>query len=153
MARSLPVARAAFVSSMKRETSGPDLIRLVGVLDALIKWSVARPRMLGFQEADSAPGIISFVCADSKTVCWSARVTRGDAPKLEFFPPTGRSLTPEVRARVVETLNKYSREAIGETGRLRIGFGALKNTAALEAVLALLGDLVAATPVPVSAAS
>ena len=153
MARTLPDARAAFVTAMKRDTTGTELARLVTVIDGLIKWSVARPKSLVFHDADSAPGIISFACAGSKTICWSARVTRGDAPKLELYPPSGRSLSPETRARLVETLNTHSRLGIEENGRLRISFGALKNAAAFEAVTALLNEVLTTDERPVSAAS
>jgi hypothetical protein len=142
MSRTLPAAREAFVATMKRETKGPELSRLVGVLDALIKWSVARPQTLSFQD-DSSDGVLAFECVESKKVCWSARVTRGDAPKLEIYPPTGRSLSPETRAKVIETLNTYARQQLAADDRLRIGFGALKNVSALAAVTALLGELLA----------
>ena len=143
MSRTLPVARDVFVTAMKRETTGTELARLVAVLDALIKWSVARPQKLAFQD-DSAPGVLAFQCVDSKEVCWSARTTRGDAPKLEIYPPSGRSLSAETRAKVVETLNAHARQALTENDRLRIGFGALKNANALAAVTTLLGELLTA---------
>jgi hypothetical protein len=142
MSRTLPAAREAFVATMKRETKGAELSRLVGVLDALIKWSVARPQMLSFQD-DSSAGVLAFECVESKEVCWSVRVTRGDAPKLEIYPPTGRSLSPETRAKVIETLNTYARQELTADDRLRIGFGALKNPSALTAVTSLLGELLA----------
>jgi hypothetical protein len=142
MSRTLPAAREAFVAAMKRDTKGAELSRLVGVLDALIKWSVARPQVLSFHD-DSAAGVLAFECVESKALCWSARVTRGDAPKLEIYPPTGRSLDAEARAKVVETLNAYAREELDANARLRIGFGALKNASALGAVTTLLGDLLA----------
>lgn len=145
MSRTLPAARDAFIAAMKRETSGPELSRLVAVLDALIKWSVARPQALSFQTDDAAATVLTFECADSKTACWSARTTRGDAPRLELYPPTGKSLSTETRAKMVETLNTYSRQALTDTDRLRIGFGALKNAAALAAVTAMLGDVLANT--------
>ena len=140
MARTLTDARDTFVAAMKRETSGTELARLVGVLDALIKWSVARPQKLTFQ-SESGPGVLAFQCVDSKQVCWSARVTRGDAPKLELYPPSGRTLSPETRAKVVEIINAHVRQPLTENERLRIGFGALKNASALAAVTALLGEL------------
>jgi hypothetical protein len=153
MARTLSEARAGFVALMTRETKGPELTRLIAVLDGLIKWSVARPKALGFSDGDSAPAVLAFECVDSKTVCWSVRVTRGDAPKLELYPPTGRSLSPETRAKIVETLNAYSRVAHADANRLRIGFGALKNAAAFEAVTALLGEVLASNTQQVGAAS
>jgi hypothetical protein len=152
MSRTLPAARDAFVAAMKRDTTGTELARLVAVLDALIKWSVARPQKLTFQN-DSGPGVLAFQCVDSKEVCWSARVTRGDAPKLELYPPTGRSLSPETRAKVVEILNAHTRQALTENERLRIGFGALKNASALGAVTSLLDELLTASGSPAEAAT
>ena len=152
MARTLPAAREAFVASMKRETSGTELTRLVAVLDALIKWSVARPQALSFNDGESPSGTLSFHCAGSKTLCWSARVTRGDAPRLDLYPPTARSLSPETRARLIETLNAHSREQLATEDRPRIGFGALKNGAAFQALTTALGDILAANE-PVSKAS
>ena len=140
MARTLPVAREAFVAAMKRETSGAELTRLVAVLDALIKWSVARPKAVTFRNADSSAGVLAFECVESKAILWSARVARGDAPKLELHVSGGA----ETRAKIMETLNAHSRSVLIEKDRLRIGFGALKNGAALDAVTSLLGEL--ATP-------
>ena len=77
MSRTLPDARDAFIAAMKRETSGAELARLVGVLDALIKWSVAHPKTVSFRAADSAAGVIAFECIDTKSILWSARVARG----------------------------------------------------------------------------
>ena len=153
MARTLPAARDSFIAAMKRETSGAELTRLVAVLDALIDWSTARPQTLIFHNDDTAAGVLAFECVSSKAVCWSARVTRGDAPKLEIYPPTGRSLSAEDRARVIEILNLYSRQALGEKDRLRIGFGALKNGAALEAVTSVLGEVLTHSSAPVRVAS
>jgi hypothetical protein len=143
MSRTLPSARDAFVAAMKRENTGTELARLVAILDTLIKWSVARPQKLTFRD-DSGPGVLAFQCVGSMEVCWSARIVRGDAPKLEIYPPSGRSLSAETRAKVVETLNAYSRQVLNENDRLRIGFGALKNASALAAVTALLGELLTA---------
>ncbi len=143
MSRTLRSARDDFAAAMKRDSTGTELSRLVAVLDALIKWSVARPQELAFQE-DSAPGVLAFQCVDSKEVCWSVRNTRGDAPKLEIYPPNGRSLSAETRAKVVETFNAHARLVLNENDRLRIGFGALKNANALAAVTALLGEILTA---------
>lgn len=153
MSRTLPAARDAFVAAMKRETSGAELTRLVGVLDALIDWSTKRPQTLSFHNGDTASGVLAFECVGSKAVCWSARVTRGDAPKLEIYPPTGRSLSTEDRARVIEILNSYSRQALSDKDRLRIGFGALKNGAAFEAITSVLGEVLMHNSAPVRAAS
>ena len=153
MSRTLPVAREAFVAAMKRETTGTELARLVAVLDALIKWSVGRPQTLQFHQEASPAGVIAFECVPTKTILWSARVTRGDAPKLEIYPPTGRSLTTETRAKAMEILNAHTRDVLEEKDRLRIGFGALKNNAALAAVTGLLGELLETHGRPMSAVS
>src|SRR5678809_940260 len=84
MSLTLPAARDAFIAGMKRDTKGTELARLVGVLDAPIKWSVARPQMLAFRH-DTAAGVFAFECVPSKAVCWSARITRDDAPSLELY--------------------------------------------------------------------
>jgi hypothetical protein len=152
MSRTLPAARDAFVAAMKRETSGAELTRLVAVLDALIDWSTKRPQTLCFHN-DGSSGVLAFECVGSKAVCWSARVTRGDAPKLEIYPPTGRSLSAEDRARLIEILNSYSRQALGDKDRLRIGFGALKNGAAFAAITSVLGDVLTHSNAPVRVAS
>ena len=144
MSRTLPVARDAFVAAMKRETSGAELVRLVAVLDGLIKWSVARPKAICFHGADSAAGVLAFASVETKSIVWSARVARGDAPKLEVHV----NGSPEVRERIRETLNAHSRSVLVEKDRLRIGFGALKNDAAFDAVTTALGELVAAHSTP-----
>jgi len=153
MSRTLPAAREAFVAAMKRETTGTELSRLVAVLDALIKWSVARPQALTFHNDDSAAGVLAFECVDSKALCWSARTTRGAAPQLEIYPSSARTLTAEARMKVMETLNAYSRQALNESDRLRIGFGALKNDAALAAVTGMLGEVLTGNDTRVRVAS
>lgn len=153
MSRTLPAAREAFVAAMKRETTGTELARLVAVLDALIKWSVARPQAIAFHQDASPGGVLAFECVGSKTVLWSARVTRGDAPKLELYPPTARSLSPDSRAKAMEILNAHTRDSLEEKDRLRIGFGALKNSAALSAVTGLLAELLETNARPMSVAS
>src|SRR5205814_1395686 len=72
-------------------------------------------------------------------------VTRGDAPKLEIYPPTGRSLSVESRAKVMDLINAHTRDSLEEKDRLRIGFGALKNNAALTAVTGMLAELIEET--------
>lgn len=144
MSRTLPAARDAFIASMKRDTKGTELARLVGVLDALIKWSVARPQTLAFRH-DSAPGVFAFESVQSKAVCWQARITRDGAPMLELYPSSSRYLSPETRAKVVETINAYGRLDLDANDRLRIGFGALKNANTLAAVTTVLGEVLEAT--------
>jgi hypothetical protein len=143
MSRTLADARQQFVAAIQRDTPGPDLPRLVKVLDALIAWSVARPDQLAFRADEGRSEVISFSLTGTKVVFWSAQVTRGAGPKLEIYPPTGRALSAEERTTVLETLNAHSREALVEGDRLRIGFGALKNDAARTAVLALMTQLLA----------
>jgi len=143
MSRTLPLAHQAFVAAIKRDTPGTDLPRLVAVLDALIAWSVARPEQLVFRADEGRNDVVSFERVGSKVVFWSAQVTRGTGPKLEIYPPTGRALSAEDRATVMETLNAHSREVLIAGDRLRIGFGALKNVAARTAVLALMKQLLA----------
>ena len=145
MSRTLPLAREAFVAAISRDTSETELPRLVAVLDALIAWSAARPGELAFRTADAQSDVISFervgAGAGSKAVFWSAQVSRGAGAKLEIRAPSGRPLTPEERAAALATLNAHSREVLVDGDRLRIGFGALKNAAALTAVLALMQQL------------
>ena len=148
MSRTLPLAREAFLAEINRDTTGTERPRFAVVLDALIEWSVARPEMLTFR-ADEGPSIgVSFERVESKVVFWSARVMRGKGPKLEIYPPTGRSLSAEERAQVMQTLNAHSREVLVDGDRLRIGFAALKNVGARTAVLALMDQLLAGTGRP-----
>jgi hypothetical protein len=148
MSRTLPLARQAFAAVIQRDTPGTDLPRFVAVLDALIAWSVARPGLLAFRADEGRKDVLSFERAGSKMVFWSAQVTRGTGPRLEIHAPTGRALRAEERATVMQTLNAYSREVLVEGDRLRIGFGALKNPAALAAVLALMEQLLAGAGQP-----
>ncbi len=142
--RTLPRAREAFVAAVRRDTPGTDLPRYVAVLDALLAWTAARPSELAFR-ADTGPDDgISFGRVAAKGVLWSVRPVRGDAPTLEIAPPAGAALTAGGRAQAMATLNANSRAVLADGDRLRIGFGALKNAAALAAVLALLDDLLAA---------
>ena len=145
MQQNLATARDAFVASMKRETTGPELMRLVAVLDDLIKWSVARPKALSVR-TDGASTVFGVQLAGSHTLFWAARVPRGDAPTLEIYPPTGRTLSAEMREKVKETLNANSRHATADERGLRIGFGALKNATARQAVLAQLDELTRCEP-------
>jgi len=143
MNRTLASAREAFVGAITRDTPGTDLPRYVAVLETLIAWSVARPAVLEFRAGEGRKDVISFSRVGSKAVFWSAQVTRGVGPKLEIHTPSGQPLSAEERARVLETLNTHSRAVLVEGDRLRIGFGALKNVAAQNAVLALMEELLA----------
>ena len=144
MSRTLPAAREAFLAAIKQDTPGTDLPRLVAVLDALIAWSVARPELLTFRADSGRSHVVGFERTGSKVVFWSAQVTRGVGPKLEIYPPSGGSLSDEMRETVLQTLNAHSREVLVEGDRLRIGFGALKNAAAQAAVFALMERLLTA---------
>ena len=148
MDRTLPSAREAFVAAMTRDMPGTDLPRYVTVLDALIAWTVARPATLEFRAGEGRKDVISFARVGSKAVFWSAQVTRGVGPKLEIHTPSGRPLSAEERATVLETLNAHSRAVLVEGDRLRIGFGALKNAAAQHAVLGLMEQLLAGDSQP-----
>lgn len=143
MSRTLPDAREAFVAAIRQDTPGSDLPRLVAVLDALIAWSAARPDLLAFRADASRSHTVSFELVGTTVVFWSAQVTRGTGPRLEIYPPNGRSLSDEERETVMQTLNAHSREVLVEGDRLRIGFGALKNAAAQAAVLAVMERLLA----------
>jgi hypothetical protein len=153
MSRTPALAHQAFVAAMQRDKPGTDLPRFVAVLDALIAWSVARPRLLEFRADEGRKDVISFQRAGTKMVFWSAQVTRGTGPRLEIHAPTGRALTAEERTTVMETLNANSRQVLVEGDRLRIGFGALKNPAAREAVLALMERLLVGAGQPAESSS
>ena len=144
MSRTLSSAREAFVAAMTRDMPGTDLPRFVAVLDALIAWSAARADLLEFRVAEGRKDIVSFSRVGSKAVFWSVQVARGVGPKLEIHTPSAQPLSAEESARVLETLNAHSRAVLVEGDRLRIGFGALKNAAAQQAVLGLMEELLAA---------
>ena len=143
MTQTLADARTAFVAAIKQDTPGTDLPRLVAVLDALIAWSSARPKLLSFRPPTGRGATIGFERVGSKTPFWSAQVTRGSGAKLEIHGKVGEALSDAERASVIETLNAHSREVLVDGDRLRIGFGALKNDAARTAVLALMTQLLA----------
>lgn len=142
MSQDLPAARAAFVEALQQETSGTDLPRYLAVLDALLAFSTARSGRLVFRPA-TRRDVLRFARASTSEVFWSAQVARADAPKLEIHLAAGRPLSAEDRAETMRTLNEHSRDTLVEGDRLRIGFGALKNKAALAAVLALMDRLLA----------
>lgn len=139
--RTLSAAREAFVATIARDTPGVDGTRLVRVLDALIGWSVARGARIAFRGEDARDDVMAFELVDTRAVFWSAAAARGASPTLEIIPRAGLSGRAEERARVLETLNLHSRAALVSGDRLRIGFGALKNDGAREAVLALMAEL------------
>jgi hypothetical protein len=136
-------AREAFVAAMKRDTPGTDLPRYTAVLDSLLDWSAKRRELLRFRPGGARTDVLRFERAKTKEVLWSAQIVRRDSPNLEIHLAAGRPLSAEDRARTLETLNAHSRDLLEEGDRLRIRFGALKNAAALAAVLALLEQLLA----------
>ena len=136
----------AFIDAMRRGTPGTDLPRYTAVLDALLAWSAARANRLTFRPDGKRTDVIRFERAKTKDVFWSAQVSRADGPKLEIHLAAGRPLSAEDRDEAMRTLNAHSRKVLVKGDRLRIGFGALKNAAALAAVLALLDRLLEDTP-------
>ena len=144
MSRTLPDAREALVAAIKRDTPGTDLPRYIAVLDALIAWSKARPELLTFRDADTRTDVLSFNRANTKESFWTAQVTRGTGPRLELHLAASRPMSARDRALVLETINAHSREVLEEGERLRIGFGALKNAAALAAIQNLMTELLTA---------
>ena len=141
MSPSLSLARDGFVAALKREASGAEHARMVAVLDALLAWSLARPTQVAFRVDDRPKAVLTFERVGSKTVVWSARVIRGEGAKLELSSATGRSLSDESRAMVLQTLNAHSRVVLVDGDPLRISFAALKNTEGRAAVLALMERL------------
>ena len=156
MSRTLPLAREAFVAAISRDAADTDLPRLVAVLDTLLAWSAARSAQLAFRADEGRTDVIRFERvgpdAGAKSMFWSAQVTRGTGPRLEIHASTGRPLSADERAAVMETLNAHSREVLIDGDRLRIGFGALKNDAARAAVLALMDRLLTGAGRPAAAA-
>ena len=136
-------ARTDFIGAMQRDTPGTDLPRYVAVLDALLEWTAKRKDQLAFRGGSKRADVVRFERAKTKEVFWSAQVARADAPKLEIHLAAGRPLSAEDRADAMRTLNSVSRDVLVEGERLRIGFGALKNPAALAALLELLDRLLA----------
>ncbi len=143
--RTLPLAREAFLAAVRRDTPGTDLPRYAAVLDALLAWSAARPGRLAFRADPTTAADLRFGPANGTGVLWAARPVRGGAPTLEIATGAGASLAEADRARIMATLNAHSRAVLAPGDRLRIGFGALKNPAALAAVLAVLDDLLGGT--------
>lgn len=140
-ARTLQQAREEFIVAMNRDTEGSDRARLLAVLDALIAWSLARPKQLRFRTTESRMGAVSFEHIDSKEIYWTAQPARGDAPRLALVPRAAQLLSTEQREAAVETLNAHSRLRAASLTQLHIGFGALKNAESRAAVLGLLDTL------------
>jgi hypothetical protein len=143
MNQTLTDFRQTFTATIGRDTSRTELPRHLLVLDALLAWSAGR-RQLAPRASGSRADAVSFDHVDAKFTFCAVRVTRSAGATLEICPPTGKTLNAEERERVMSTLNGHSRgEPLVAGDRLRIGFGALKNVAAREAVLALMDDLLA----------
>jgi hypothetical protein len=130
---------------MYRDTVDVERPRMLAVLDTMIAWSVARPKLLKFRVEENGKGVVRFERVGSNVVFWSATPKRSDTPVLELLPGASRVLTAEQRTSVVNTINEHSREVLEPTDKLHIGFGALKNKAACAAVLTLMGELLETT--------
>ena len=135
--------RETFVAAMSRDTRGTELERLSAVLDAILAWSAKRPGLVTSRGAERSSDALHFTREGAKVALWSIRAPRGGAPTLEVSPATVRTLDADTRARACETLTTHSRAAQVEGDRMRIGLAALKNPAALTAVLALLEEVLA----------
>ena len=142
MPPTLALAREAFIKQMHRDTAQVERPRLLAVLDAMIAWSSARPNLVQFRADDNKKGAVRFECVSTHAVIWTATPRNHDVPVLELLPGASRVLTPEQRASAIATLGAHTRQTLDPTGRLHIGFGALKNEAARKAVLELMGELV-----------
>ena len=145
MSRTLPVARDAFLTAMRRDTTGSDRPRYVAVLDAMIEWSLARPELLRFRDDESTKGVVSFQRVGSNVVFWAARPMRGRGPKIEFLPRASSVLPSERLEQAREAINACSRATLESDDRLAIGFGAMKNPVAREAVFTLMDELLEVT--------
>ena len=146
----LDSARTAFIDAARRDTPGTDLPRYVAILDALLTWTRAHAERLTYRPPAKRPEVIRFERAGTKKAFWSAQPTRGAAPRLEVHLAPSRASSAS-HADTMRTLNALSRDVLEEGDRLRIGFGALKNAAALAAVLALLDRLLDDTSPPADA--
>ena len=150
--------RETFVAAMSRDTRGTELERLAAVLDTILAWSAKRPGLVTTRGAERSSDALHFTREGAKVALWSIRAPRGGAPTLEVSPATVRSLDADTRARACATLTTHSRAAQVEGDRMRIGLAALKNPAALTAIMALLEEVLtaaerAAAPQPPTAAA
>jgi len=142
----LVALRAAFLAAVARDTPGSDLPRYTEVLDDLLAWGALRQDRFAACLEPSTAGVISFApVAGTTGPRWSMRPVRGDAPVVEVLPAPG-ALQDAQRARVRALFNAHSRAVLGADDRLRIGFGALKNLTARDALLALLDGLAVEVP-------
>lgn len=136
----LPDAHAAFVAAVRRDTPGTDLPRYVAILDALLAWSAARAARVDRRSVAGSGAALGFGRVGVPGVLWAARAARGGAPTLEITPPAGAG------AAAAAALGACPATLSADGTRLRVGFGALKNAAALGAVVALLDDLLDGGP-------
>ncbi len=135
--------RETFIAAMSRDTRGTELERLAAVLDAILAWSAKRPGLVTSRGAERSSDALHFTREGAKVALWSIRAPRGGAPTLEVSPATVRTLDADTRARACDTLTTHSRAAQVEGDRMRIGLAALKNPAALTAILAVLEEVLA----------
>jgi hypothetical protein len=75
-------------------------------------------------------------------IVWAASPRRQDVPCLELAPKSSKTLSAEDREKLTNTLNAHMREPLLPEERLRIGFSALKNAAALSAVQSAVEELI-----------
>lgn len=143
MPPTLALARDAFIDRMNRETAQVERPRMVAVLDAVIAWSAQRPAQVRFRADENSKGIIRFECVGTRSVLWAATPRHEGVPVLELLPGATRLLSEEEKETAAATLGAHTSKAQDASGRLNIGFGALKNQAALSAVLGLLDELLA----------
>jgi hypothetical protein len=143
MSRTLPAARDQFVKAIARDTHAVEQPRLVAVLDALIAWSAKHPTLLQFREEEDTPGTIAFERVGSKMIVWTASPRRQDVPRLELVPKALKTIPVEQREKLTSTLNAHMREPLLPDEKLRIGFSALKNAAALSAIQTAVEQLIA----------
>ena len=137
----LSTARTAFIEGTRRDTPGTDLPRYIAILDALLTWARAHSDRLELRPAAKRAEVIRFERKGTKRTFWSAQPNRTGPPRLEIHIGPASASTAAARADTLRTLNAHSREVLEDGDRLRIGFGALKNAAALAAVLALMDRL------------
>ncbi|MDZ7632859.1 MAG: hypothetical protein U5K74_16350 [Gemmatimonadaceae bacterium] len=144
MSRTLPAARDQFVKAIARDTHAVEQPRLIAVLDALIAWS-NKQTLLKFREEEDTPGTIAFEKVGTKMIVWCASPRRQDVPRLELVPKASKSIPAETREKLVTMLNAHMREPLLPDEKLRIGFSALKNAAALAAVQTAVEELITTT--------
>ena len=142
MQQIVPEFRQTFATMIGRDTSHTELSRHIAVLDVLLAWAAAPRRRLVPRVSGTKADAVFFDHADARIALFVVRVSRSAGATLEICPTTGRTLSADDLATVLVTLNGCSRgAALVQGDRLRIGFGALKNVAAREAVCGLMAEL------------